>query len=444
MQMDLDALEEQLAGMENCRLVIIDPIDAHLTGGNTVAARMWLRSLAKIAAKYQVAMVLVTGLKDGRKSPLYRLMGGKGLAGAARGELAVVKDARREVGGQRSEVKNQESGDRSQESEGERKLLLGGKNNLSGERTGMAFGLLVEEGRGVPRVEWSSEVVTETVEDVMEALRQIAAKPSYAVNRAMEFLQEALAAGPRLTREVEMEAKQEHGISKASLERARKEMKVRAFRKEIPGASWICSKDDEAWKTEPMRVVEGVEGVESVASTSSTQVGKGAGERNVENAEDAEKVEGVEGVEGVDFDGFDKLSVDKLSPGQAGDDEILNEKTLAAMEAFLRSPSSFGDLSEEQQALLRDLIKDEERHCTYWMTARERLEDVEGVEGLGFDGFDRFGKLTTGKLTADKLIPGENGAATRIALREQRRKLAAKKRRMRKERQRQNKMQRSR
>lgn len=321
----------------------------------------------------------------------------------------------------------------------------------------MGFRLAVDDGQGVPRVEWSTELVTETAEEVLEHLRQMRAKPSFAVSQAMEFLREALAEGPRLIGEVVAEAKEREGISRASLERARKVMGVRAFRKVIPGAWWIALKECGIGKAEC-----GIDGVEVV--------GNEVGERNAEIAEDAEKVvealddvetlECVESVDGVGnfarncemsagkgverFDGVEGLGKN------AANGKVFDEKMLAAMEVLVRAPERLGELDDQEQALLRPLLNDRERFGEYWTEAFERIEDIDGVEGLAAENAGsaemEADMGTVGDGTddhhAERDVNYQELLAKKIALRERRRKLAEKKRKMRKVRNKQRKMQR--
>src|SRR5262249_13507126 len=117
----------------------------------------------------------------------------------------------------------------------------------------------------------------------------------------MDYLQEALAAGPRLTREIVVEAKEREGISRTSLERARKEMEAKAFRKQ--GAWWVCLKEDQAWKEAAGEGVGGIDGVDGLRSR--------AGERTTENTESTENCRSdrrqhVDGIEGLEvFEGLD-------------------------------------------------------------------------------------------------------------------------------------------
>ena len=50
------------------------------------------------------------------------------------------------------------------------RLLLPMKNNLSADRTGLAFRLTVDEGKGVPWVEWRGNAVETTADEAVGAI----------------------------------------------------------------------------------------------------------------------------------------------------------------------------------------------------------------------------------------------------------------------------------
>jgi putative DNA primase/helicase len=280
---DLDVLEGMVAKMQQCRLVIFDPISTHLgtgpggrnAGVGAAGMAVLLRSLMGIAARYQLAIVGVTHLRKGGGEAIHRAVGGLPLTTAARAMWMVVRN-NSEVGGRKSEVRRKESGVGGQElgrqesevrvgrdgageavrgevwRRGEGRLLLPVKNNLSAERKGLAFRLVTGEGNPVPRVEWSTHEVEKTADEALRELRVKAVADALTLSRAVEFLKGALAGGPRLAKELEIEAKEGSGISYGSLRRGRIALKTRAFRKRVPGPWWVCLREDEqakAWPT---------------------------------------------------------------------------------------------------------------------------------------------------------------------------------------------------
>ena len=90
--------------------------------------------------------------------------------------------------------------------------MLPVKNNLASESRGLAFRLAATEGVGAPHVEWSWGDVRTTADEALVAVRRRRAIDSPACGEAVEFLRQALEAGPRLVKDVEAEARERRGI----------------------------------------------------------------------------------------------------------------------------------------------------------------------------------------------------------------------------------------
>jgi putative DNA primase/helicase len=92
----LEALEHAIKAAPNCRLVIVDPVSAYLgsTESHTNAAVLGvLAPLAELAAKYGVAVLVITHLRKGEGPALYRAMGSLAFVAAARAVWAVARDS---------------------------------------------------------------------------------------------------------------------------------------------------------------------------------------------------------------------------------------------------------------------------------------------------------------------------------------------------------------
>jgi hypothetical protein len=212
---DLDVIDAALEKLPDCRLVIVDPIGSYL-GGRTDAhrdneVRAVLSPLAELAARRAVAVVAVCHTRKGGAATHAddAVLGSVGFVGLARAVLHVVTDP--------------------DDSTKRRKLLLPGKNNLAPPVAGFAFHV---EGRP-PRVVWDG-MTGENADDVLS----IACRPgpdAAALKRAVEWLRETLASGSRLAKELQDEAFNGEGLSKATLDRAKKAANVEAYRPENPG-----------------------------------------------------------------------------------------------------------------------------------------------------------------------------------------------------------------
>src|SRR6185437_14879599 len=78
-----------------------------------------------------------------------------------------------------------------------------------------------------------------TADDALHRLRRRPGPDPVECEQAEEFLREALAGGGRPVKDVEEEGLQVHGFRLDTLRRARKNLKVKAYRETIPGAWWI-------------------------------------------------------------------------------------------------------------------------------------------------------------------------------------------------------------
>jgi hypothetical protein len=231
---DMEVLRQMVKEVPDCKLVVIDPISAFLGRTNQ---RHTLIRLAMLAGDLHVAVLGVAHLRPGGRQAMHRTLGGMSLTSAARAVWMATED-RREVGSGKAEVGSGGAGGR--------RLLLPVKNNLVRERTGLAFRLVTAEGGAVPRVEWESETVNETADEVLGTSRQHFGPGPDRLEDAMDFLRETLSRGPQLVKDVEAAAWTKRKIRYRTLIRARKELKVKVFRKETTGAWWIHLPDGEA------------------------------------------------------------------------------------------------------------------------------------------------------------------------------------------------------
>src|SRR5207253_128853 len=98
---DMGKLARALKDQPDCKLVIVDPLNAFMGSGagtRGMDVLRVLRNLYDLAARFDVAVVLVAHLKTGVGEAIYRTMGGVGLTTMARG-IWVVAKAKAEVGG---------------------------------------------------------------------------------------------------------------------------------------------------------------------------------------------------------------------------------------------------------------------------------------------------------------------------------------------------------
>jgi hypothetical protein len=219
LERDLPALEGAIGRQGNTKLVIIDPITAYLgkiKANDNSEVRRVLGPLADLCGRLGVACIGVSHLRKGDGQALYRTLGSLAFVAAARAVYVVARDVT--------------------DPEGKRRLMLPTKNNLGNDRSGLAFELCPRHGAfGQPCISWEAGTVDTSADEALApAPGKRGPKPEER-NEAAEFLRQALADGPRLGKEVAEDAKHGFGISPKTLERARKELMVVAYREKIPG-----------------------------------------------------------------------------------------------------------------------------------------------------------------------------------------------------------------
>ena len=216
---DLPALEQAIAEVGDCRLVVIDPITSYLGAVDShknAEVRGLLGPLAALAAKHNVAIVAVTHLnKSGNGPAIYRTMGSLAFAAAARAAWAVIKD----------------------KEDPRRRLFVPVKNNLSQDTRGLAYRIEAPDG-GRPCVAWQEGEVSITADDALADDRDGHGERTEREDCA-EWLTGLLANGPVLAREVEREAR-EAGHSVATLRRAKAKIKAES-RRSVFGGPWEWS-----------------------------------------------------------------------------------------------------------------------------------------------------------------------------------------------------------
>jgi len=214
LERDLPALGEAAEKLPDCRLVIIDPIDAY-TGRTdshkNAEVRGLLAPLAELAARLRLAVVGIMHLTKRDAPALYRASGSLAFVAAARAVWAVARDKQ----------------DRN------RRLFVPVKCNLAPDHSGLAFAVV--ESDGLPVVAWAPEAVEI---DADEALAQ-ADDESGEHGDAAQWLRETLADGPLAAEEMQRLAKQA-GHAWRTVKRAKKLARVESYRDGFGrGATWL-------------------------------------------------------------------------------------------------------------------------------------------------------------------------------------------------------------
>jgi len=186
LQRDLPALEEAIQQTENCAMVIVDPIASYMgktDSHNNAEVRATLTPLAKIAEKYNVAILGITHLNKTNARAMDRVTGSLAFVAQARAVWVVGRDKQ----------------------DDERRLVACLKNNLAKDTLGMAYRLI--DAGGHPHVEWEPDPVAISPDDLLAPERADTPKRAEKRRQVDEWLKNLLADGPMGATEVEEEAK---------------------------------------------------------------------------------------------------------------------------------------------------------------------------------------------------------------------------------------------
>jgi ABC-type cobalamin/Fe3+-siderophores transport system ATPase subunit len=200
---DLDLLEAALKELDDCRLIVVDPIGSFL--GRRLDAhrenevRAVLGPLASLAKKHDVAILLVAHRrKSSARLADDLVLGSRAFTAVARCVWHLMEDPK----------------------DPEFRLVLPGKNNIARKGKGLAFTINGEPGT----VEWQLKPIEVTANQI---LAQENDSQTSAVDEAIEWLESFLAKGPMLGGKVKVEARTA-GISSRTLDRAKKKLGVKS------------------------------------------------------------------------------------------------------------------------------------------------------------------------------------------------------------------------
>jgi putative DNA primase/helicase len=177
---DIDAIMIAAARLGDCRLIVIDPISAYLSGIDdyrNAALRGALTPLKRLAVQIGTAVVLVSHLtKDGSANGKHRVLGSIAYVGACRANYLFAADP--------------------EELTGRRVLMLDNGGNVAPPAPTLTY-VIEDRGHG-PQVTWSNEPVHVSVK---QALRPMSSPPdveehAYYGRESDKWLCEMLTAGP--------------------------------------------------------------------------------------------------------------------------------------------------------------------------------------------------------------------------------------------------------
>ena len=228
---DLPALEAKIEEIGDVVLVIIDPMSAYIGVGKantsmTSDVRGFLKPLTDLAAKKKISVlgIMHFNKKADVTNAMLRIADSLAYVAAARHVYVVVDDLEVE----------------------DRRLFVKAKNNLSTDKKALSYmtgarnvGKDPDTGKDIwaPHVIWGSKHVEITANDAMQA-EAGGGQSRHARREATDFLQERLAGAPVKQKEIAEEA-DANGITKATLRRAKQELKIKSWKEKGMDGEWM-------------------------------------------------------------------------------------------------------------------------------------------------------------------------------------------------------------
>jgi putative DNA primase/helicase len=227
LETDIAVLEGALREHPDVRLIVIDPLSAYLGGVDShsnAEVRGMLTPLVALAGRFGVAVLCVTHLRKSAGAAIYRAISSIAFAAAARAVWAVASDPE----------------------DGEHRLLLAVKQNLSASAGGLAF--RIETLNNVPRLAWEPGTVALAANDV---LGNVEMQDQSERREAKEWLKDFLADGPVAAKKIQAEAKAA-GFSLMTVRRAKEALSVVASKSGYQGAWEWQLKDSHSKDAHPI------------------------------------------------------------------------------------------------------------------------------------------------------------------------------------------------
>jgi hypothetical protein len=237
---DTESLSE-LVREQDIRLVVIDPLTAHLAGGvdsfKDQSIREALAPLAALAEEQRIAIVVVAHLNKGQSSdPLQRLGGSIGLPAAARSVLLLGRDP-----------------DDPEGSRGSRRVLAHVKSNFGQLASSLALQIIPAVAEDWLGAHPTAEIVEVGLSpyqgsDLLQG--QMQSDLPEVMNEAVAFLRSMLAEGPRNARDIETEAEQA-AIPWETVKRAKKAAGVKTTKQRgVSNGPWVWELVEQAQQVE--------------------------------------------------------------------------------------------------------------------------------------------------------------------------------------------------
>ncbi len=197
---DRDKLAAVLDRIPDCRLIVVDPVNAFVGPSDShfhTIVRKVLAPLAELAAERRIAILAVTHLRKNTGRAIQSAAGSMGFVAAARTVWTVCRDP----------------------ADATRNLLLPVKNNVGPLSPGLAYTIETHADLNAPIINWQTEPIANTAEDIVTPAPKKRGPEAEDRRNAGEWLKLALSLGPLESFHVLREGKQ-NGYSERTLQRA--------------------------------------------------------------------------------------------------------------------------------------------------------------------------------------------------------------------------------
>jgi hypothetical protein len=215
---DIGQLEIALNRLPDCRLIVVDPVNAYVGPSDShfhTIVRKVLAPLAELAAKKRVAILAVTHLRKRDGSAIQGATGSMGFVAAARSVWTICRDNT----GRRDNTSGDNPSTDGKQSDPRRTLFLPVKNNLGPLGAGLAYTIESHDAFDAPVLRWETTPVTTTVEEAFKPPAKTRGPDPEERRLAGEWLRGALADGPQESWLLVREGKL-HGFQPRTLQRA--------------------------------------------------------------------------------------------------------------------------------------------------------------------------------------------------------------------------------
>lgn len=219
---DHQILEAAIDETPECRLVIIDPVSAFMGAADSNSnseMRALLRPLAKMAERRNLCIVLVSHLRKSEGRALHRALGSIGFMAACRVAWGITRD--------------------DQDDDEHRRIMVPLKNNYAPDRRGLAFRIVPPSAGQHPSLAWEPGRIIVDADSLMNGGKGRPGPHPEEHDRACHWLRATPLDGPRPMRELVSEADVREGISKRTLDRAKKTLGVLSFQPDKPKGPWM-------------------------------------------------------------------------------------------------------------------------------------------------------------------------------------------------------------